>query len=337
MPRSKKRDGSRSSQNAEAVMSEVLDAISELKTDFRREIEMIRKNNEELANSLRQLNDSLRVEIENVRKKADTATMAEVVQAESNTIRTPPETVNEERFETPDRIESEARMRSNDPITKMFLRGNAVAKYTGSDSKMSTQAWLALYEDVSEGLSSRIRVKSLPMYLVDDAIDWYAEEIAQKSLSWNETCEKLLARYGTATVPYSVAAEQRRMTSTDSVHVYAQEKMRLCKLAGYSLESSIALLTFGAHSNYHSNLFAQNPKTFDEWLRIALTIENSIQSNYLNEEEPVNEIVNLAGQNNRKKLTKKPRECKLCKALDIEAFHWFSECPNLPNKNMDNF
>ena len=103
--------------------------------------------------------------------------------------------------------------RSHQP-TANFTRENAIARFTGTPSKIDAQSWIVMYERVSNGITDNYRIESLGSYLTDDSLSWYAQEIAvDLTLSWNDVRYKFLARYGTAIVPPGVAAEQCRMTS----------------------------------------------------------------------------------------------------------------------------
>jgi len=192
-------------------------------------------------------------------------------------------------------------------------------------------------------MSDEHRIQALTTYLTDDALTWCAQEIANDmTLSWNDVKNKFLARYGTAIIPPSVAAEQCRMTRRDTVQSYAQEKMRLLRLAEVPLKSSIPLLTAGTPPSYRPMLYASSPETFDEWLRLALTIENSTQDRPFRSR---NENVNVTqrpqernaqrGRNTSKRDdSPKPKTpCRYCQKRSIEAFHWHRKCPN---KNEDN-
>ena len=184
--------------------------------------------------------------------------------------------------------ETNAILRAYQPLLN-FRRGNVIARFTGSSSKIEAQAWISLYERVSIGMSGEHRIQALTTYLTDDALTWCAQEIAvDLTLTWDDVKKKFLARYRTAIIPPSVAAEQCRLTRKDTVQSYAQEKMRLLRLANTTLESAIPLLTAGTPS-YRPALYAANPDTFDGWLRLALTIENSTMDRpFRNRNENVN-------------------------------------------------
>ena len=161
-------------------------------------------------------------------------------------------------------------------------------------------------------------------------------------MKWTEVRERFLARYGTATVAPIMAAEQRRMTPSDTVQTYAQDKMRLLRafLTDKQIDSALDALTGGMPPSYREILTAIRPKTYDDWLRTALSIENSrrVARNRWREVTP---SVNVASQSNRQVRRRDespppPTPCRYCKERKIEAFHWHSKCPNRrppPNVN----
>lgn len=221
-----------------------------------------------------------------------------------------------------------------------FLRGSSITHFHGSDSKTNARTWVALFEGASRGLSDQVRIQSLMTYLANDALDWYAEEILPRTdtseMSWTSVRVLFLARYGTATVPHAVAAEQCRMSTKDSVKTYAHDKMRLLRLAHTCDESAISLLTAGALPVYQGTIYAANPKTFDEWLRLALSIENSqrqFQSrahvatvNTTQDRSPTRPKRVAQGS-----ATKPSVPCRFCKKrTGKNEYHWHRNCPIPP-------
>ena len=217
-----------------------------------------------------------------------------------------------------------------------FIRGHAMKQgFEGSNSKVDPMSWITIYEHISSSIRPEVRVTSMPMYLTNEALHWYANEVARPGInSWSEVKAKFLARFGTAVVPPAVAAEQRIMSKQDTVQSYAQDKMRLLRLAETSNQSSLALLTAGSAPPFRSTLFSLNPQTFDEWLRVALTIENSL--GYHNRFRSSNDVQVVETRNwNKAKFKNKrnrspppPYACKRCKEKGIEVFHWHNQCPN---------
>jgi len=195
-----------------------------------------------------------------------------------------------------------------------------------------------MYEMSTKGVSDDDRIKGLVTHLENDALEWLADEIAPNELNWAEVKAKFLARYGTAIANPAVAAQYRTMNRKDTVKTYGQEKMRLCRLAGYPLESSLHLLTIGAPVDYQTTLFAREPKSFDDWLRTAMLIENSQQIrnrsrfmnkpmatvNAIDEKKPKKRYDNKADRSDKPKKSKYP--CRICQEKGIAAYHYYYDC-----------
>ena len=225
----------------------------------------------------------------------------------------------------PTSMATEFPSRANNSI-KEFTRGNALSKFSGTNAKSDAANWIELFEFMSQGLTAGNRVRSLVPYLTEDAVEWFVSEIARPDINdWDEVKRKFLARYGSVTVPYAVAAEQRRMNRKDTVSEYAKDKMRLLKLAGINESSALALLTNGTPPNYQTALFAQNPKTFDDWLRIAVSLENSL-NRYRNTYKTKDEVNATEPKKNFSPNSKAPK-CRICARKGLTKFHWHRECP----------
>lgn len=120
------------------------------------------------------------------------------------------------------------------------------------------------------------------------------------------------------------------MLPTEEVRTYAQEKMRLLQLAEIPLKTALALLTAGMPVPYRTTLYTANPETFDEWLRIALTIENTGKELRFRSREH-RETINIAHlsdwvgerrMNGNEGSQRPTNPCKFCKRRGISAYHW---------------
>ena len=131
-------------------------------------------------------------------------------------------------------------------MIQKFLNGGVIAVFTGRDSKISASDWISLYEMRSKGVVDEMRIQTLMTYLTNDALNWFASEVAKEpELSWSEVKRKFLARYGTSIAAPGVTAFHRRMTFADSMQSYAQEKMALLRDAEVPMKTAIPLLTEG--------------------------------------------------------------------------------------------
>ena len=220
-----------------------------------------------------------------------------------------------------------------------FIRGSVIERFCGSEAKVDAPSWLKVFEAMAEELSHKQKRRALAAYLTNDALAWYAQEIAPaREMDWTEVRERFLARYGSATFPLLMAAEQRRLMANETVHHYAQDKMRLLRNAKLSMENALTMLTSGTPVSYQTSLLGLNPKTFDDWLRIAGSIENSRRQVKPPlrqfEQRPTPQRVNAMANDRRierprRDQSKPNTPCRFCEERGLKnQFHWHRECPN---------
>ena len=232
----------------------------------------------------------------------------------------------------------------NEPIFSSLIRGAKLERFIGSESKVDAKTWIQIFEHLAHDLNDKQRIVTLVGYLTNDSLVWFSDEIANKPYDWDEVRNRFLARYGTATVPPIIAAEQRRMTYNESVRTYAQEKMRLLRmyLNDSQIESALYALTSGTLPAYRTTLMAMKPKTFDDWLHIALSLENS-QQEVRNRARTTTQTVNVANNPTNTRTSRRrdespppPGPCQICQQRGVEAFHWHSKCPNRSQRYANN-
>ena len=74
--------------------------------------------------------------------------------------------------------------------TVQVVKERHFSKYNGDNKEISVQTWLKLFE-VHTTKEASERVNILMYYLESAAIEWYGEEVANKSLSWDDTKKNL--------------------------------------------------------------------------------------------------------------------------------------------------
>ena len=236
---------------------------------------------------------------------------------------------------SPKAMTSTKRPNDNNDRLLLVAKGTLIDRFTGSDSKINAKSWIKLYEHIAKDLEDDSKVQVLTSYLSNDALMWFSDEIVGNGMNWHEVRTEFLSRYGTATVPPAVEAEQRRLLPNESVQVYAQEKMRLLKTAGIPIGSALDLLTAGTPPSYHLTLFAATPKTFNEWLSIALKIENSKRETRIRNQDNVVVVkdrqtyANAVRNGNKRPMSRNdappPYACRHCRRNGVTgeaAMHW---------------
>ena len=222
-----------------------------------------------------------------------------------------------------------------------FARGALIERFVGSKSTIDANSWIKLYEHIAKNLNDELKIQALTSYLSEDALMWFSDDIAGKEMTWSGVRAEFLSRYGTATVSPAVAGEQRRMLPNESVQTYAQDKMRLLKACCMPIGFALDLLTAGAPQSYHLTLFAAQPKNFNEWLSIALKIENSKRETRIRNQDSVVVVkdrqtyANAVRNGNRRPTSRNdappPYACRHCQRNGVTgeaAMHWERQCPN---------
>lgn len=215
------------------------------------------------------------------------------------------------------------------------VRHPKIDRFTGSGKSIRARDWIALFEAATETYTDAERRASLIGSLADDALTWYAQEVAPiHGISWPEVRTRFLSRFGTAVVDPLVSAEKRRMSTTDTVLSYSQEKLALLRQAGVVEKSAIASLTEGLPFSYRQHLLASRPRTYDDWLEIALSLEHSITESFRRQktrpsinamqESPVDRRPTPESNTD----DPPPYPCRFCKKRGLQRLHWHNECPN---------
>ena len=225
--------------------------------------------------------------------------------------------------------------------------GKIVCKeFTGSQSTLNVNEWLDVFQALTLDYTDAERLYALPKHLSDEVIEWFALEIVARiqTMSWDECRRKMIARFGRVVANRMVEASQRALQRNETVNSYYNEMRRLMTLSNATEEIQIAFLTRGMPESYRLHLASQSHKTCEEWLRIALAIEEAKHSrtqtnrsnnalffsNDRNDDSKAkhrNRFDDKKRFNDRIDYSKPPRTpCPRCLDYGIRAMHWRRDC-----------
>ena len=159
--------------------------------------------------------------------------------------------------------------------TPRFNNKATLAKYSGQKSTIKVELWLNLFEVETRNRSDDERVITLMRYLTDEALNFFASDIAPKmdDLSWQQARELMVERFGIAIRHPLVEANKRYLKYSETVQEYYDDKLRLLRLAEVDDEATIAMLTDGIPAAYRNHLACCPASKPVEWLKHALRLE----------------------------------------------------------------
>lgn len=218
-------------------------------------------------------------------------------------------------------------------------------RFAGAKTKIKISSWISLFEVLASGQTTldtdKKKVAFLMEYLEDEALQFFADEIAPKldDITWDRVKVALTARFGERTIDPVLAASRRRWNKGhETVQEYYEEKMYLLRKTGLSEASMAEVLTDGMPFGFRNNLIAATIVNTSEWLNKAVRLESSFSTNP-RPDHPRAIAANVTGpnkphfNNGKKQKRPPPGPCKFCKALgksDQDANHWQSDCRNKP-------
>lgn len=213
-------------------------------------------------------------------------------------------------------------------------------KYTGSDTSITADRWISLFDVVVSSITSDYqRVQLLMEYLRGEALHWYADEIAPfiTTISYKETKNKFIERFGFVVVDPVIAAQKRRLQKGESIQDYFNSKMQFLRRSTLTQQSIAAQLTDGTPHFYRTPLISADIKDANHWLRKALELEESFRP-YSTKRKPDYKHQNHFTKTNQATSTSKteakpPSPCKLCQSLGKLEWHWHRDCPRRKRTN----
>ena len=209
-----------------------------------------------------------------------------------------------------------------------------IAKFSGHKTVIRADLWLNLFEVVTRGKDDSTRVFTMMTYLVDDALNWFAAEIAPRldDIKWSDVREHFIARFGPAIANPLVESQHRRLRTTENVNTYYEDKMRILRRVTLNELDVVAQLTEGMPPNYRGYLLCANPKTATAWLAVALQLEATLgrpprqdQREFKGRQKT---HVALTAQDRRQyqQAVKPQTPCRFCLDAGETAFHWHRDC-----------
>lgn len=217
-------------------------------------------------------------------------------------------------------------------------------RFAGAKSKIKISSWLSLFEVLAtrqEITDDKKKICFLMEYLEDEALQFYADEVAPKldTITWVQTKTAITTRFGERTIDPVLAASRRRWNrGHENVQEYYEEKMFLLRKTGLSEASMAEVLTDGMPFGFRNNLISATITDTSEWLNKAVRLESSFGTQPKSEPRAIAAMAamgsNFKPQAQRFKSKRPPPgPCKFCKSLgksDPESNHWQSDCKNKP-------
>lgn len=210
-----------------------------------------------------------------------------------------------------------------------------IARFKNAKESARINAWLNLFEQITEGNNDFNRIRSLMLYVEGEAQTWYGDEVSPHAgeLTWVQVRQRMVDRFGFNVRPL-IAIQKRFLQKTETVQQYYDEKMDLIRQTNLIEADRIAVLTEGMPYSYQTHLIASGVLTTSAWLSCALQLESSLSRRNNSQYRPIPQAAacDMGDRASSAKDKKKPHTpCNFCKKLGKELFHWHSECRNNPN------
>ena len=218
-----------------------------------------------------------------------------------------------------------------------------IAKFAVHKTVIRADLWINLFEVATRGQDDQTRVFTMMAYLIDDALNWFASEIAPRldDIKWVEVREQFISRFGPAIANPLVESQHRRLKISENVTTYYEDKMRLLRRVNISEQDIVAQLTEGMPPNYRGYLLCASPKTAVAWLTVALQLEatigrNTYERSYRDNRQKPKPVIAMPARSKQfnRQNKKPPYPCKHCQQAGETVFHWHSECPRRHGKQM---
>ena len=220
---------------------------------------------------------------------------------------------------------------------------------TGTDG-IEVKEWLRIFEIQVEDYTDREKIKTLSRHLTEHALKWFAIEEMTEQTEYNVVREALIKRFSRARGLGINEATDRRLRSTETVESYYNDMRRILLSAKQSDECQVEFLTRGMPDSYRLQIAALRPKTPQDWLEIAISIEDAKRRRFSKPTEATNyseescEAANRSKDDRRNKFRGEDRKkylsrtqpnsdlpaepCPRCqKQYGLMEYHWKRLCP----------
>jgi len=215
-----------------------------------------------------------------------------------------------------------------------------LVRFSGSKSEINITAWLRLFEEVtSEAAAVARRPQTIISLLDNDALNWYARDIAGNNMQWAAIRAAMIARFENVLSPL-VQAQRCYLQRDENIAIYFNKKMELLRKTPLTAKDMTDMLTEGVPSQYKCNLVSARLTTPEAWFETALQLEVTLKKNYFstNKHKPSygkpKPSAFMAASKDYKKSkfkknsnTKPPSPCNICKRNGKTEWHWHRDCP----------
>ena len=252
-----------------------------------------------------------------------------------------------QRFDFDSGDETEPQLQATQqPMQSARPTGKLMDSFSGLDPNIKVDDWLITFEVVTRRFTDEERQTALFRHVTGDALTFAARELAPKldNLSWADIRNQFQARFGRPKHSHLLEAIDRQLKPNETIVSYFNEKRRLMILANQDDKNQVDLLTRGLNNErMESHIAAQQPKTTQQWLSIALAIESVRKTHTENEAQSHhNETHSHHNTSDHKNWNQKPNSrpfprpdfskpattpCPFCKFVGFKEIHWKRDCP----------
>ena len=221
---------------------------------------------------------------------------------------------------------------------------NKLERFDGTDDTVRVQTWLTLFEVHTSPLNDSQRIRTLIYSLKGPALEWFGDEIAPhaETITWSETKDKFIRRFGVATSTPLIDAQRRRLKREETVEQYYKAKMRLLRRTHLIEQEVVQQLTDGLPFSWKLSMTAAKPTDSNTWVELAQQIETHFasanNSNRPNQfRKPFQPKRNFTPRSlNVSQAQRKIPQCRFCQKRGLTEFHWHRDCPNNTQVNQRN-
>ena len=216
-------------------------------------------------------------------------------------------------------------------------------KYDGANNDLRVQTWLKLYDRYTATKPEAEKISELLFHLNGRALEWFGDEIADQTYSWQEIKTRMTERFGFTSATPLIDAQNRRLLRTEKVEDYYREKMRFLRQTNLSELEQTQQLTNGLPRHWQLSVISSRPETPTQWVVIAQQCEQFFaqyprptQSIPSGNTKPHRMESRTLAADTRNRFNRSgntygsPPPCRYCQRLNIDINHWHRECPNNP-------
>ena len=216
-----------------------------------------------------------------------------------------------------------------------------IPKFDGKT--IQVEDFIKVFERFFSTLSEDDRINKLVEYIDGDVFEFYSRDICGiQGITWDQTKEKLIQRFAHSEIDPVTAAIRRRLTRSDTIRQYYDDKMKLLRRSSVPESEMSSILTVGLPDSYKSHFYGKRFKTVGEWLQLAQDIEADMNtktsshrtagsSHFTQSEDKKTNRFSKSNKTFNK--NRSPPDCQICKQIGIAAKHWHRDCPNQHKKS----